>query len=198
MDNLIKDNAALELVCWLAPGAELPGWDILKSGFFGSMQATPANDKSDPGEQLRCVQNYFAEYHLEYLRQRRYEHFPSRLHAQLLFATCIDAEHFGRRHPQRVGGKSLIRLQARGAYTCSFHDAAWLDYLCLPHSLSLSELDEVAEHYWSGKTVEEIGPTFMATPWREAPIIEAVYQGQLEAIPAHLGYAHATPFSGFR
>ena len=29
MDNLIKDTATLELFCWLDPGTELPGWDIL-------------------------------------------------------------------------------------------------------------------------------------------------------------------------
>jgi hypothetical protein len=62
--------------------------------------------------------------------------------------------------------------QDQGTYTCSFHDASWLDYLRLPHSLSLSALDEVAEFYWSGRTVEEIGLTFMNEPWQEPPVIE--------------------------
>jgi hypothetical protein len=94
MDNLIKDTATLELFCWLEPGAELPGWDILKGSPFGSTLASPEGGGPTPGDQLITVQNYFAEYHLEYFRQRRYNHFPSRLHALLLFATRTDAMTF--------------------------------------------------------------------------------------------------------
>ena len=38
-DNLIKDSTTLELFCWLEPGSELPGWDILKGGPFGARLA---------------------------------------------------------------------------------------------------------------------------------------------------------------
>lgn len=72
------------------------------------------------------MQNYFAEYHLEYYRQRRYNHFPSRLHALLLFATRTDAMTFRSKHPQRVFAKSLVCAKTKGAYICSFHDASWL------------------------------------------------------------------------
>ncbi|MBT9520533.1 MAG: hypothetical protein IV101_06530, partial [Dechloromonas sp.] len=94
MDNLIKDTATLELFCWLEPGAELPGWDILKGSPFGGTLASPEGGAPTPGDQLLSVQNYFAEYHLEYFRQRRYNHFPSRLHALLQFATRTDATTF--------------------------------------------------------------------------------------------------------
>ena len=40
MDNLIKDSTTLELFCWLEPGSELPGWDILKGGPFGATLAS--------------------------------------------------------------------------------------------------------------------------------------------------------------
>jgi hypothetical protein len=43
----------------------------------------------------------------------------------------------------------------------------------------------VAEHYWSGRTVEEIGLTFMNEPWPEPPVIEALYQGTLEPVWGH-------------
>ena len=145
MDNLIKDTATLELFCWLEPGADLPGWDILKGSPFGATLATPEGGEPTPADQLLSVQNYFAEYHLEYFRQRRYNHFPSRLHALLQFATRTDAMIFRSKHPQRVFGKNLVCSRTRGTYTCSFHDASWLDYLRLPHSLSLAALDEVAE-----------------------------------------------------
>jgi hypothetical protein len=137
-----------------------------------------------PGDQLLSVQNYFAEYHLEYFRQRRYNHFPSRLHAMLQFATRTDAMTFRTKHPQRVFGKNLVCARTTGAYICSFHDASWLDYLRLPHSLSLSALDEVAEHYWSGRTVEEIGLTFMNEPWQEPPSSRRFIRVPLSPPPA--------------
>lgn len=102
MDNLIKDTATLELFCWLEPGSELPGWDILKGSPFGATLAAPEGGEPTPGDQLISVQNYFAEYHLEYFRQRRYNHFPSRLHALLLFATRTDAMTFRSKHPCRT------------------------------------------------------------------------------------------------
>lgn len=194
MDNLINDTATLELFCWLDHGAELPGWDILKGGPFGATLASPEGGEPTPGDQLISVQNYFAEYHLEYFRQRRYNQFPSRLHALLLFATRTDAMTFRHKHPQRVYGKNLVRARTTGRYTCSFHDASWLDYLRLPHSLTLSALDEVAEYYWSGKTVEEVGLTFMNEPWEDPAVIESLYQGGLEAV---IEYAQSGWLPGF-
>ncbi|HNE42159.1 MAG TPA: hypothetical protein PKL28_05070 [Rhodocyclaceae bacterium] len=194
MDNLIKDTATLELAAWLDPGAELPGWDILKGSPFGATLAAPEGGEPTPGSQLVTVQNYFAEYHLEYFRQRRYNHFPSRLHALILFATRTDAMTFRTKHPDRVFGKDLVGARTKGPYICSFHDASWLDYLRLPHSLSLTALDEVAEHYWSGRTVEEIGLTFMNEPWQEPPVIEALFQGSLEPL---WGYPRTGFLPGF-
>ena len=81
--------------------------------------------------------------------------------------------------------KNLACAKTKGPYICSFHDATWLDYLRLPHSLPLSALDEVAEHYWSGRTVEEIGLTFMNEPWQDPPVVEALYHGPLEPVRGH-------------
>ncbi len=171
MDHLIRDSAPLELFAWLDPAAELPGWDILTGNPFGT---------SLPEDQFSTVQNYFAEYHLEYYRQRLYNAFPSRLHALLLFATRVDAENFHAKHPARVFGKTLVSARSTGPYVVSFHDSSWLDYLRLPHSLSLATLDEISNHYWKGALVEEIGLRFMNEPWWEPPVIEALFQGTLE------------------
>lgn len=185
MDNLIRDTAPLELYAWLDEDSDLPGWDILTGSPFGSTLSSVEGGTPVPSDQFLAVQNYFAEYHLEYFRQRRFNHFPSRLHALLLFATRTDAETFRKKHPDRVFGKELICARTKGAYLCSFHDASWLDYLRLPHSLGLSALDEVAEYYWSGKVVEEVGLTFMDDPWRDPPVIEALFQGTLEPMRSH-------------
>lgn len=190
MDNLIRDSAPLELFAWLEADAELPAWDSLKGCSFGA----PANAAAQPDDALSTVQNYFAEYHLEYFRQRRFNHFPSRLHALLLFATRVDADTYRCKHPDRVYGKHQVRAQASGAYLCSFHDASWLNYLRLPHNLGFSALDEIAEYYWSGRTVEDIGLTFMNDPWRETPVIEALFQGALSAVP---GASHSAWLPGF-
>jgi hypothetical protein len=173
MNHLIQDSAPLELYAWLAADSELPGWDILTDHPFGS---------SLPEDQLTTVQNYFAEYHLEYVRQRNFQTFPSRLHALLLFATRVDAETFRSKHPAHVFGKHLVRARSHGAYVCSFHDASWLDYLRLPHSLSLAALEEVVNHYWRGTLVEEVGLRFMDEAWCEPPVIEALFQGRLERV----------------
>ena len=111
-----------------------------------------------------------------------------------LFATRTDAMTFRTKHPDRVFGKDLVGAHTKGPYICSFHDASWLDYLRLPHSLSLTALDEVAEHYWSGRTVEEIGLTFMNEPWQEPPVIEALFQGSLEPL---WGYPRTGFLPGF-
>ncbi len=176
MDHLIKDSAPLELYAWLDPDAELPGWDVLSANPFGL---------SLPEDHFTTVQNYFAEYHLEYYRQRLFQDFPSRLHALLLFATRIDAENFRAKHPSRAFGKHLVPARSKGSYVVSFHDSSWLDYLRLPHSLNLSTLDEVSSYYWKGKLVEEVGLSFMDEPWRETPVIEALFQGTLEPVTRH-------------
>ena len=173
MSHLIKDTATLELFAWLDPDAQLPGWDMLTENPFGT---------SLPEDRFTTVQNYFAEYHLEYYRQRLYNDFPSRLHALLFFATRVDAENFRVKHPARVYGKYLFCAHSTGAYVVSFHDSSWLDYLRLPHSLNLSTLDEVSRHYWKGSLVEEVGLPFMNERWREPPVIEALFQGTLAPV----------------
>ena len=177
MDHLIKDNAPLELFAWRDPAAQSAGNDI----FGGNPFNTP-----HPDDQFTTAQNYFAEYHLEYYRQRLYNDFPSRIHATLLFATRVDAKNFGLRHRTRVAGKALTKVRSCGDYIVSFHDSSWLDYLRLPHSLSLSTLDEISGHYWRGQLVEEIGVQFMSERWSEPPVIEALFQGTLNQEPPSL------------
>ena len=168
MGHLIRDTAPLELYSWVTPDARGAGMDALEP----------------PADQLMQVQNYFAEYHLEYFRQRMYDEFPSRLHAQRLFATRTDAMGFAFQHPQAIAGRMLSRAQSAGTYTVSFHDACWLDYLRLPHSLTLETLDEISGHYWCGKLAEEVNLSFENERWCAPPIIEALFVGTLEPLMA--------------
>ena len=92
-------------------GRRIAGLDILVGNPFG---------QSLPEDQVTTVQNYFAEYHLEYFRQRLYQQFPSRLHALLLFATRVDAETFRATHPARVFGKTLVPRAAKAPTSARF------------------------------------------------------------------------------
>jgi len=170
MDHLIKHSEPLELYAWFDHESESLGWDVLTNHPFIT---------SLPGDQFTPPQHYFAEYHLEYHRQRFFESFPSRLHSSLLFATYTDAVNFNLKHPQRVYGKELVCVRSSGEYKVSFHDSSFIDYLRLPHSLDLSMLEEVSNHYWNGTLTEEIDLAFMDEPWQETPVIEAIFQGRL-------------------
>ncbi len=168
--HLIKDNSTIELFAWLRPDEQMSGGDVLNGNPFSTGR---------PEDRIGAVQNYFAEYHLEYYRQRLYGDFPSRLHARLFFATRTDAENFRTRHPTLTSEKHLFCARSTGDYVVSYHDASWLDYLRLPHSLSLSTLDEIAGHYWGGTLVEEISLRFHEERWREPAVIEALFVGGL-------------------
>lgn len=170
MGHLIIDSTPLELFTWVDPDIGLPGWDVLTDNPFGI---------STHNDEYAAAQNYFAEYHLEYHRQRFFGKHPSRLHSLLLFATRIDAENFREAHPQRIHGKELVCAQSKGSYIVSFHDASFLDYLRLPHNLGMDELNEISKAYWSGAVSEEWNLQFMEEFWWETPIIEAVFQGSL-------------------
>ena len=171
--HLIKDTTTIELFAWLKPDERPAGGDVLNGNPFSTGQ---------PEDRISAVQNYFAEYHLEYYRQRLYGEFPSRLHASLFFATRVDAETFRARHTALTSGKQLVCARSVGDYVVSYHDASWLDYLRLPHSLNLATLDEIAGHYWGGTLAEEVSLRFHEERWREPAVIEALFVGQLAAL----------------
>lgn len=175
MKNLLRGQAPVELYAWVNTDSGVSECDFQSGSPFGSSLAAPG---SVPSPWL--VHNYFAEYHLEFFRQRSFNAYPSRLHALFLFATRTDAETFKEKYPAQAFGKRLVRAVSQGPYTCSFHDASWIEYLRLPHSLSLDTMNIISDAYWSGTIVEDAGLTFMDEPWQEAPVIEALFLGQLE------------------
>lgn len=172
MGHLLENDTPIELYAFLREDEPTSAEESLLG-----IQLTPTVLQS----QSATVRTYFAEYHLEYFRQRLYQHFPSRLHAVSLFATRSDAETYARRHPERVAAKSLMQIRSQGSYCCSFHDASWLDYLRLPHNLSLDELDRIAGYYWQGELAEAVKLTYLEQRWHEPPVIEALFRGSLIA-----------------
>ncbi|HOL64314.1 MAG TPA: hypothetical protein PLB97_03125 [Accumulibacter sp.] len=172
MGHLLENDAPIELYAFLRED-ELTS---VEESLLG-IPLVPAVLQN----QSTAVRAYFAEYHLEYFRQRAFQQFPSRLHAVSLFATRSDAEAYARWHPERVAAKSLLQIRSQGSYCCSFHDASWLEYLRLPHSLSLEELDRIASYYWQGELAEAVELTYLEQRWHQPPVIEALFRGALIA-----------------
>ncbi len=198
--NLAISSASIQLFTWRTPNEqEVCGWNVWKNSPFNQDLETmkQRKNKNEPPKSSTntdlvlkknlptiaidpnvAVQNYFAEYHLEFFRQRRFKDLPSRLQSKLLFISRIDALAFYRKNIQFLNYKILACVQTTGEFKLSYHDAAWLEYLRLSNNLSLPELDNIAENYWSGKTVQEVGGIETENGcWTEAPIIEVLLQG---------------------
>jgi hypothetical protein len=125
----------------------LPGWDILVGNPFGSSHCPKITSRRFRTTLPSTIWSIFGSGSTGTSR--------AACTPLLLFATRVDAETFRAKHPARVFGKTLTSARSKGAYICSFHDSSWLDYLRLPHNLSLSTLDTIANHYWKGALVEE-------------------------------------------
>ena len=203
--NLIISNSPIQLFTWRMPNdQEICGWNVWKNSPFNQdlevmkqrkdkkNQVNTANSAASKSTALAtkkqlptiaidpnvAVQNYFAEYHLEFFRQRRFKEFPSRLQSKLLFISRVDALAFYRKNVQFLSYKVLGCVQTTSEYTLSYHDAAWLEVLRRANNLSLPELDNIAENYWSGKTVQSVGGIETESGfWNESQIIEVLLQG---------------------
>lgn len=199
--NLSISSATLQLFTWRTPNdQEVCGWNVWKNSPFNQDLEVmkQRKDKKNTAQNISkstelalkkqlptvavdptlAVQNYFAEYHLEFFRQRRFKQFPSRLQSKLLFISRIDALAFYRKNIQFLNYKVLGCVQTTSEYTLSYHDAAWLEVLRRSNNLSLPELDNIAENYWSGKTVQSVGGIETESGvWNESPIIEVLLQG---------------------
>ncbi len=164
MNNFFETDICLELYAWI------DSHEITSN-------ALNLSDKN----KLAAPQQYFAEYHLEFCRQRQFRDFPSRLHSSFFFATRTDAEIFADFHPEKVATKNLAKVLSKDSYKVSFHDHAFLEYLNLPHSLDLKGLNEIAQLYWAGKLAKDTELIFLDEIWDAPPIIEAIFQGKISA-----------------
>ncbi len=185
--DLYHSEAPLELYCWRAPEEAESGWNVWQGNpFNGNLEAFSKEAQKPFNRQMPATrqvflnaQNYFVEYHLEFFRQQHFAQCPSRLNARLLFLSRVDALLFYQKHQHFLKGKILSAFKTQGTFTLSLHDSAWLDYLHLPQSFSLDDLNRVASYYWGGKTVEEIAPLFNEEVFYTPSVIEALVGGNL-------------------
>lgn len=124
--------------------------------------------------------NYMADYNLEIHRADRYTHYPSRLKAVFLLNSLEDAKKYKANHPYHVDDRILKKCITKGKYACSMHDAAWVDFLRLPHSLDDQTIFDITSSYWEGVEAKNGMATSFGKPWCPKSVQEVLFIGQLE------------------
>lgn len=185
-DNLVFGHETLTLFGWFE-SSELPKDGVLKEG----MGLAPLHNSHKSN-----IQDLASEYHFEFFRQSHFRHYPSRMLACQLLISESDAAEYARRFPAKTLGRQLYQLTSEGTYTCSYHDAGWLEYASLPVSLDLDALGKVAHGYWAGKRVNRISelPYDVELPL-DSSMQEALFVGTLRIQPAGYVAQHATSHS---
>lgn len=128
---------------------------------------------------LGVINHYRIEYDLERYRIADFRDYPSRLHALFLFATVEDATTYQKAHPEHVHSRILKRGVTDGPHIFSTHDAAWIDFLRLGHSLDADTFSACARAYWRGLRADECELMSMGQPWEATSISEVLFYGRL-------------------
>jgi hypothetical protein len=131
---------------------------------------------------LGVMRNYSIEYELERFRSAYYPDYPSRLHAVYLWPDKKEAERYATNHKDHLRGRILKRGLTEGPYKYSIHDAAWIDFLRLGHSLEPETISACAHAYWTGARADQEGQQFSSPgkPWTPISAMEALLYGGLE------------------
>ena len=125
------------------------------------------------------IKSYAVEYDLERFRYERFRDYPSRLHAMYYFESRQVAEQYGETHKDHVAGRILKRGITVGGYMYSLHDANWIDFLRLGHSIDADTFNYIWQAYWSGEHVSNHQLQSMGQPWTAQPIVEALFYGRV-------------------
>lgn len=131
---------------------------------------------------LNIVRDYMVEWNLELVRfnSPEFKQHPSRLHALFLLNTKQDAGRYAEIHPEHVKGRILKRGLTVGSFLCSIHDAAWVDFMRLGHSVDNDTVWEVGRAYWRGQRADATQFTSMGKPWFAQTSLEVLFYGRLD------------------
>lgn len=195
--SIIKDNLNIsseqrEFYVFVNPSNFLVQHNI---GLIGSIASTPQlsqnssplmflpnpdyQDAISPFQNGMLV-NYIADYNLEIHRVDRYSHYPSRLKAVFLLNSLEDAKKYKTFHPNHVNDRVLKRCVTKGEFLFSLHDAAWVDFLRLPHSLDDETIFNITSSYWEGNKAQSGMATSFGKAWEPNSIQEVLFVGQLD------------------
>jgi hypothetical protein len=128
------------------------------------------------------ISQYAVEYNMELARYAdvNFRECPSRLWALFLFAGTDDANAYAIARPDHVNGRNLKRCVTKGAYRYSIHDAAWIDFLRIGHSVDQDTYSHCAHGYWSGARANEGEFMSMGKRWIPQSVSEVLFYGTVE------------------
>lgn len=126
------------------------------------------------------IMNYISDYNLEIHRADRYKLYPSRLSALFLLNSLDDAELYRSAHPDHVSGRILKRCTTNSQYIYSTHDAAWVDFMRLGHSMNDQTILNVTSAYWEGERATANIATTMGKPWIPNSVQEVLFLGRVD------------------
>ena len=124
--------------------------------------------------------NYIADYNLEIHRADRYAQYPSRLNALFLLGSREDAENYRQAHPEHTRGRILKKCVTNSSYLYSTHDAAWVDFMRIGHSMDDETIRLVTSSYWSGERAQEGMAESMGKPWIPKSVQEVLFLGRVD------------------
>ena len=67
-----------------------------------------------------------------------------------------------------------------GLYCYSLHDAAWIDFLRLDHSLDADTLNFCWRGYWSGQRADSHSFQSFGKAWMPSTVMEALLYGRVD------------------
>ena len=127
------------------------------------------------------LRNYAIEFDLERYRCAHFPDHPSRLHAVYFLPDRAEAEKYAASHEDHVRGRILKRGLTSGPYKYSTHDAAWIDFLRVGHSIDAETFSLSANAYWSGLRADQQGPfSSMGRPWTPVSVTEVLLYGSVD------------------
>lgn len=189
MRNLSTDHERKEFFVWI----NLNDIMIKTNYEVGEFFSIPENNKKDnlmflPNPnyggfvspfQGNLLRNYLAEYNLEISRRSYYSSYPSRLNALFLFEQEYEAKRYSLLNPDHIANRDLKKVISKNKYILSKHDANWIDFLRLPHSMDQETIHNVCKSYWEGEVVKDCNLVSLGKQWSKEPLFEILYQGNV-------------------
>jgi hypothetical protein len=192
---LATASAPREFYLWVPKGGALVEHNLKVVGSFFGGPITPNTDTPaslmflpNPNHvpnivtpfHLGVMNHYRIEYGLEVTRFNSYRAYPSRFFALFVLDNVADAQKYREVHPDHVGSRVLKRGVTVGDCKYSLHDATWIDFLRLPHSLDQATLDVIFDAYWRGAYAKDAQLSSMGAEWSQSSVTEVLFYGRLD------------------
>jgi hypothetical protein len=180
MSNLIEDSKQLDFWIWIDPSNWLVRHSIEVNESNLMYIPNPKFKGSISPFQYGMINYYMADYNLEINREYDFKNYPSRLNSIFLLPSEDEAHKYQKRHMNHVGNRILKKVKKVGNYQYSYHDSSWIDFMRLSHSMDDKSIYNVTHSYWNGINVSNCALRSKGSSWKQEPIIEILYLGQIE------------------